>query len=354
MTSQRFMNRRDFLQPRSLAGTISRALSFLGEVRTTQESNHTPEDAALVRFNRRAMGTIFEIIFPITTPWAADAAASALDEIDRLENQMTVYRDDSEVSRINRLAGQGPIPVQQKLFELLQFAEELTCATEGAFDIAVGALIKAWGFYRRSGHVPSSEEGAKVIAHSGMSHVVLDSKNKTITLDRGVEINLGSIGKGFALDRAADVLCSHWGIKSALLHGGHSSLLAMGNPPKSDSGWPVGILDPTDTSRRRCILKLRNRAMGTSAATFQNLEYNGRRLGHILDPRTGWPAEGVLSASVTAPSAAVADGLATAFFVMGAERTAQYCAKHPDIGAVLLMPEASEPVVLGRAHNELS
>src|SRR5262249_38756536 len=119
-------------------------------------------------------------------------------------------------------------------------------------------------------------------------------------------------------------------------------------------GWPVGIRHPRRPDCRLAVLRLRDRAVGTSAATFQNLEYNGRKLGHILDPRTGWPAEGVASASAIAPTAAEADAPATAFFILGVAQTWAYCESHPAIGALLLPAgEDAQPVVLGLAPHEI-
>jgi thiamine biosynthesis lipoprotein len=140
----------------------------------------------------------------------------------------------------------------------------------------------------------------------------------------------------------------------ALLHGGHSSVYALGSMPGDKRGWPVGIRHPWRADRRLAVLRLRDRAVGTSAATFQHLEYNGRKLGHILDPRTGWPAEGLASASAIAPTAAEADALATAFFILGVDQTREYCKAHPGVGALLLSAgDDAEPVVLGLAPHEI-
>src|SRR5439155_20560385 len=118
------------------------------------------------------------------------------------------------------------------------------------------------------------------------------------------------IGKGYALDCAADLLRDEWGISNGLLHGGHSSVYAMGTEPGDPHGWTVGLKDPWRPARRLALLRLRDRALGTSAATFRHLEYNGRKLGHILDPPTGWPGEEMASGSVGAPTAAEAAALA--------------------------------------------
>jgi thiamine biosynthesis lipoprotein len=231
----------------------------------------------------------------------------------------------------------------------LTLAARITAETGGAYDITTGTLTKAWGFYRRSGRVPSDAERAEVMTCVGMRHVVLDPERRTAQYLRpGLEINLGSIGKGYALDRVAGLLRDGWGLRAALLHGGSSSVYAIGAEPGNPRGWAVGIRHPWDPERRLAVVRLRDRGLGTSAATFQHLEYNGRKLGHILDPRTGWPAEGMASVSVVAPTAAEADALATAFFVLGVEKSCEYCAAHPTIGAVLV-PEGddTDPVVIG-------
>src|SRR5262249_10950742 len=153
--------------------------------------------------------------------------------------------------RINRLASEAPQHVEEHLFGLLSLAERLTRETEGAFDVAVGAMIKAWGFYRRRGRGPSPGERAEGRKKSGMQHVVLDPEKRTIHVRRtGLEINLGSIGKGYALERVARVLRGQWRITTAMLHGGHSSVLAMGSQPGTRDGWPVGILHPQQRDRR--------------------------------------------------------------------------------------------------------
>jgi thiamine biosynthesis lipoprotein len=300
------------------------------------------------------MATTFEVCIPFGTVGALAAAQSALDLIDDLEAQMSVYRTDSDVSRINRLAASGPVPVESHLFSLLARAARITAETQGAFDITAGPLIKCWGFYSRSHRIPSALERAEALGRVGMSNVLLDSDRQRIQYRReGVEINLGSIGKGHALDRAAEILRQNRDLQSALLHGGHSSVYALRAGP-GDDGWRVGIRHPWRPGERLAIVRLCDRALATSAATFQHLEHEGRKLGHILDPRTGWPAEGMASASVVAPSAAEADALATAFFVLGVEPAREYCAGHSDVGAVLLLAGESMPVVLGLTSDQVA
>jgi thiamine biosynthesis lipoprotein len=340
------MNRRDFLDPRRIARTAAPLCDALNT-----DAQSTDAGPVHLRFARRAMATTFEVILPFATPDAHLLAMDALDEIDRLEEQLSVYRDSSEVSRLNARAARHPVPVEPGLFELLALAKRLHEETGGAHDVAVGALIKAWGFYRRQGCVPSEPERAAVRERAGMQHVRLDPQRQTVAYDRvGLELNLGSIGKGYALDRAAALV----GARDVLVHGGHSSVLARGSEAPGRDGWAVGLLDPHRPGSRRAVLRLRNRGLGTSAITHQHFVHEGKQLGHLLDPRTGWPASGVDSATATAPTAAEADSLATAFFILGTAGTEAYCATHPEIGAVLITADSpGRLLVLGRAVGEL-
>ncbi len=350
-------NRRQFLRSRRLAEAAGFALDVLDSEEMPPRRG-LPQAAGLLSVARRAMACLFEILVPAETSNALDAATAALDAIDRLEDQLTVYRDTSEVSRLNALAAHAPVPVEEGLFDLLALAARLTEETEGAFDITAGALIKCWGFFKGPRRVPPADELESARQHVGMRHVVLDSKKRSIRLLRpGLEINLGSIGKGYAIDRIARLLKDAWRILSALLHGGFSSVYALGTPPHDPRGWSVGVCDPRNPNYRLGAIRLKDRALGTSAATFQHLEHQGRRLGHILDPRTGWPAEGMLSASVAAPNAAEADALTTAFFIHGVEWAKVYCEKHPEVGAMLVPQpppgERAVPVLLGRIDGEI-
>lgn len=348
------MNRRDFLHPRNLLGPARHALAAADVLQSAgSDSDDVSSESVILRFARRAMATIFEVLLPFGLTGAQEMAHAALDRIDSLEDQLSVYREESEVSRLNRLAVESPIPVAENLFDLLVLSRELHRQTEGAFDIAIGALIKTWGFYHRAGRVPGDAELAAARGRIGMEHIRLDPSARTVAFDRaGMEINLGSIGKGFALDVAGRDLRRQWRCRDALLHGGHSSILAIGDEPGSADGWAVGLLDPVQRDARLAILRLKNRALSTSAATFQSLEHQGKKLPHLLDPRTAWPAEGMLQASVTAPSAAVADALATAFFILGVEKSRAYCDTHPEVGAVLV-PSDGPLTVLGRCRGEM-
>jgi thiamine biosynthesis lipoprotein len=338
-------SRREFLSGRPIASAVSELAGQSGLLEGLSGSapaaaHPRTRSGSLITVSRRAMACLFEVAVPALFPEAVDAAAAALDEIEQLEDQMTVYRDDSELSRINLLAAATPLPVEERLFHLLQTALRLHRETAGAFDIAAGALVKAWGFFRGPKRVPGPTELAKVLQVVGSRYVTLDPDRKTIAFERpGVELNLGAIGKGYALDRAAELLRQQWGISSAMLHGGLSSVYALGpstDPWHGHRGWLVGIRHPFQPERRVAQAYLCDMALGTSGSSQQCFAGEGRRFGHILDPRTGWPAAERDCVSVIAPTAAEADALSTALFILGPEQVREYCERHPEIGAVLV------------------
>jgi FAD:protein FMN transferase len=337
------MNRRDLIDPRHVAHVAGQVLAAF------DDAPDTPDEVAVVRLGWRAMATGWQILLPYADA-PLDAAREAFELLDELEDQLTVYRDHSEVSRLNRLAASQPVRLEPRLFDLLTLAQQITRDTDGAFDVAAGALIKAWGFFRGPKRVPPEGERREVMERVGMRLVELDPALQTARFLRdGVEINLGAIGKGYALDRMAEALAK---IPAALLHGGSSSVYAKGDPHGGRRGWRVRLRHPWLPGRTVAEVWLRDRALGTSAATFQYLEHEGKKLGHVLDPRTGWPASGVASASVVAPSAAVADALSTAFYVGGIDLARRYCEARPEVGAVLLLEGEREPVVLNLSPGE--
>ena len=335
----RFSTRREFLTGRAVVERLRAAVE--GDARVLDEPGATPY---LVQVQRPAMACTFAVWLNAGQyPQATPAALEALDLVEALEAQLTVYRDSSEVSQINACACDEPIEVEPGLFVLLQRAVELWRETSGAYDVAAGRLTKAWGFYRRQGTIPDEAALAAAREASGSAHVTLDPTARTIRFTRpGVELNLGSIGKGYALDRC-DVFLRERGVHDFLWHGGQSSVWARGSSAEQvarGGGWKVGVRHPIQPDVRLGSLILRDQALATSGASVQFFRHQGKRYGHILDPRTGWPAEGMFSTTVVAPTAAEADALATAFYVLGVEAALDYCSRRPEIGAVLVYPSA--------------
>lgn len=197
-----------------------------------------PRGIGLIRAHRPAMGSYFEIRLPATTPGGVELAYCALDLVDALEAQLTVYRDDSELSRLNNTAHFGPIEVEPCLYELLQVATALSHETAGAYDVASGALSEAWGFVKGPKRVPDPAVLTDARARTGSHHLRLDPERRTVAFDRaGVRINLGSIGKGYAIDRAVEILAAHWwptscwctaGVPASMRWARHREILAAG------------------------------------------------------------------------------------------------------------------------------
>jgi FAD:protein FMN transferase len=303
-------------------------------------------EAYWLHVSRTAMACRFEITLPHTAQAGVRAASATLDEVARFEQQLTVFRSDSEVSAINQHAATEALPVEPALFALLSSCQQLARATAGAFDITAGPLSRCWGFLRRQGRIPTPEEIEQARLCVGSEKLLLEAETKTIRFARpGVEINLGSIGKGYALDRVAEQMRGE--MRTALLSAGSSSMRALGRGERGQ-GWTVGIRHPRKLNQRLAVLRLRDVALATSGSEEQFFEHEGQRYGHIIDPRTGWPADGVAGVTVVASSAAVADALATAFYVGGRAMAEDYCAAHPGTLAVLLERDAEQPLVIGR------
>jgi FAD:protein FMN transferase len=307
--------------------------------------------ADIIRASRTAMGSYFEVRLPACAPGAAGLATRALDVIEELESQLTIYRDDSEVSRLNATAHNGPVEVEPRLFRLLVTAVTIGSATGGSYDVTSGALSLAWGFVKGPKRVPEPEDLADARARTGQDHITLDRERTTVAFDRpGIVINLGSIGKGYAIDRAVDLIRAYWWPTPALVHGGRSSLYALGSPPGTVGGrWQVAVRNPFVPEKTLGVLHLRNRGLGTSGAAYQQFEVEGRVYGHIIDPRSGEPALGPASVTVLAPTAAEADALSTAFYLLGPDATAAYVEKHAGVAALLVTegPSPAAPKVLG-------
>jgi thiamine biosynthesis lipoprotein len=347
MSAQHKSTRRQFLQGRAAVNALQ-ALVEAGDPPTNPSAptsaiaSLSAAPTYLMQISRRAMATDFEIYLNAGRDGReTEAALQALDLVEQLEGQMTVYQSQSEVMDVNRRAADGPVAVEGRLFQILQLAVQLSQETGGAFDLTAGPLSRTWGFYRREGQVPDAESLQQAMARVGYRWLELDDQHHTIRfLQRGVEINLNAIGKGYAVDRCGEVL-REAGVEDFLIHGGQSSVLAGGSRAGGESGtrgWSVALRHPLKPAQRLAEIWLRDRALGTSGSGVQFFHHQGRRYGHVLDPRTGWPTEGVLSATVLAPTAALADAVSTACFVLGPEGTADYCRNHPEVAAILVCP----------------
>jgi thiamine biosynthesis lipoprotein len=274
------------------------------------------------RFAHEAMGTIFEVLIAGQEPsYAAQAAEAAFREVDRLEGLFSRFNATSEIAQIGRLRQGQSLRICPDTFECLGIAERIQRETAGAFDI---------NFRRPEG--PSERPDYELIeAESGFGIQIRPSFLARAAA--GLDLDLGAIGKGFALDKAASIL-SDWSVDRFLIHGGTSSALALGDAPglgQGEEGWPVGVGGTWEFPHVPKRVLLSGRALGGSGT-----EVKGR---HIRDPRTGRPAEGHLAAWVSHPSAAVSDALSTAFMSMSGKEARRYCNRNTDVWVLLVTPK---------------
>jgi len=274
------------------------------------------------------MATTFEVVIEHKDArYAKQTALAAFGELDRLDAELSRFIENSDVSRISSLAQGESACVGLDTFECLTVAEKLCHQTDGAFDVTLGPVLKCWLAEDGSPRQPSKQQLDLAREHVGMDLLRLDEGDHSVqALKAPVHIDLGGIGKGYAVDRMADVL-GEWSITTALIHAGHSSVLALA-APRQMKGWPVelgGIERSTDAPR---TLYLKNRALGGSSV---------RNRQHIVDPRTAEPVVGAVCAWAGASDAATADALSTAFMVMTPDQISRFCTDHPSIGAMVML-----------------
>jgi FAD:protein FMN transferase len=237
------------------------------------------------------------------------AISAAFDEVKRIDGLMSLHRADSELSRLN---ARSIKVVSEELFHVLAKAQEISRLTEGSFDVTIRPVAEAWGFVDKHYHVPSQAELAVALSKVGYRFVRLDPARRSVEFTReGVTIDLGGIAKGYAVDCAIEKLRS-MGISNAMVRAG-GDLRVLGE-------WPVQIEDPEKRGERTTIT-LSDAAISTSGNYENYFKVDGKRYGHILNPRTGMPVENVVACTVTAPTCMESDALATALFVYGPEKT---------------------------------
>jgi len=287
----------------------------------------------------QAMATRFELVLHGENATRLRAAGeAALREVERLEARLSLYRPTSEIALVNALAARESVRVSPPVFALLQHARQLQRESGGAFDITVAPLVRCWGFMHGKGRLPEPAEIEEARGRSGMAHVILDEKNYSVRFDRdGVMIDLGAIGKGHAIDCAAEIL-REAGVTSALLHGGTSTVYGIGAPPEAD-GWKIAIGPPPDQPPRAATVMLRDNALSVSAVWGKCFEVDGKKYGHVIDPRTGRPVNNAVQAAVMLPSATETDALSTALLVMGLEGHEAISGLRPDMRTLVVGPE---------------
>jgi thiamine biosynthesis lipoprotein len=285
------------------------------------------------RFSHEAMATTFEVIvLHDDARYAQQAAWAAFNELDRLEAELSRFIENSDISRINNLAPKESLKVGLDAFECLKLGARIYAETNGAFDITIGPLMVCWLGEDKKTRTPSKKQLNLARERTGIHLLKLDEAKHTVQVLSGpVQIDLGGIGKGYAVDRMAEML-HDWSIDIALIHGGYSSALAM-NAPSGKKGWPLTLSNPLNRNQTLAGLHLQGRALSGS----------GLQQGqHIIDPRTAQPVKGKRAAWACAPDAATADALSTAFMVMTPDEVKKYCSNHPGTLAMIVLEDRDE------------
>ena len=300
--------------------------------------------AALELFvqSRNAMGTVFTIyLYVRSEPEAQALFESAFDEIERLDETLSNYRESSELSRINRLAAHQAVTTDPEVFSLLETAVDFSRRSDAAFDITVGPLMRAWGFFRGNGHRPSEDELRLARETVGFHNLLLHAPARTVRFAvPSLELDFGAIGKGYAVDCVAAVLVEA-GVESGFIDAGSSTVYAMGAPP-GKNGWKVRLPDPQARSQTLSSVTLRDQSLSTSGNYEQFFEIEGRRYCHIMDPRTATPVQGILQTTLIATDSTTTDALSNAMFVLGPEAGSKLLASVPDSRGLWIL-DAPEP-----------
>jgi len=246
------------------------------------------------------------------------AVEAGFDEVRRLDELISNYKPRSEWSLVNREAAERPVRVSVEVFNLISACLAYSRKSNGAFDITVGPLVRTWGFYKGSGRLPHRAEVRRALAQTGYTNVILDKENLTVRFAKpGVELDPGGIGKGYAVDRIAGIL-RDMGIRAAMVSAGGSSIYGIGAPPGAP-GWQVKIRHPLRPSETVAEVVLRDNSMSTSGTSEKFFYSGGVRYSHIFDPRTGYPAPGMLSVSVVAPRTIDSEAWTKPSFILGRE-----------------------------------
>ena len=271
-----------------------------------------------------AMGSAYSVVvYGEDRTRMEEAVDAAFEEVHRLDEMLSNYKPASELSEINRKAAEQPVPVTQEMFDLLAACVEYSRASEGAFDISVGPLMKVWGFYKGTGRLPHRAEVRGALEKVGYRNILLDAANRSVRFAKaGVELDPGGIGKGYAVDRMVEVL-KQYGIQTALVSASGSSIYGLGAPP-GEKGWKVQIRDPKDERKTVADVYLKDESMSTSGSYEKFFRAEGRIYSHIMDPRTGWPAQGVLSVSAVTPRTIDSEAWTKPLFVNGRAWAAQH------------------------------
>ncbi|BFM45458.1 FAD:protein FMN transferase [Flavobacterium sp. CFS9] len=281
------------------------------------------------------MGGRFDISIVAKDSLTAEQSINeVIAEITRIENLISDWKSDSQVSEVNQNAGIRPVKVDREVFELTQRALQFSEATKGGFDISFAAMDRIWKFDGSMTEMPSAEAIKKSVEKVGYKNIILDSIQSTIFLKlKGMKIGFGALGEGYATDKCRNMMLAK-GIKAGIVNGS-GDMTAWGRQPNGKD-WNIGMTNPFHPDTLFAVVPLNDGAVTTSGSYEKFVVFNGKRYSHIINPATGYPATGLCSVSVFGPNAETANGLSTSLMVLGQKAGLLLLKKYPDYSCVMI------------------
>ncbi|OHB97301.1 MAG: hypothetical protein A2Z58_02770 [Planctomycetes bacterium RIFCSPHIGHO2_12_42_15] len=285
------------------------------------------------------MGTFAEVsIYSSDEKTAGKAIEGALDEMERMDRIMSNYKNDSELSKVNKKAAKSPVPCNAELLDVIEQSQYYSELSGGAFDITVSPIVALWGFFSEKGHVPPDKEIERLLPAVSYKNIVIDRGNNpkkpgTVFLkNMKTQIDLGAIGKGYAVDKALEII-RKCGIDNGCINLG-GNIYVLGTP-FGKNAWKIGVQHPRDGNEILGYLELENEATATSGDYERFFEFKGKRYSHIINPQTGRPVSGTIATTIVAPTGTAVDALSTIVFVLGHEKGMELIKKIPNADAMI-------------------
>jgi len=307
-------------------------------------------DIKLLKQTRMIMGTFAEVsIYSNDEKTAGMAIEESLDEMERMDRIMSNYKKDSELSRLNKKAAKSPVPCNGELLDVIEQSQYYSELSGGAFDITVSPIVALWGFFREKGHVPPDKEIEKVLPAVSYKNIVVNKSNDTkkpaaISFkNTQTQIDLGAIGKGYAVDKALEII-RKYGISNGCINLG-GNIYVLGTPPGKNA-WKIGVQHPRNSGEILGYLELKNEATATSGDYERFFEFNGKRYSHIINPQTGRPVSGTIATTIVAPTSTEVDALSTSVFVLGHEKGMELIKKIPNAEAMIAYEEKDGKIAI--------
>jgi thiamine biosynthesis lipoprotein len=298
-------------------------------------SSLSPKAQVLRKRTTLLMGGRFDISIVAKDAVSAEKNIdTVIAEISRIENLISDWKSDSQVSAVNRNAGIEPVKVDPELFALTERAIQLSLATKGAFDISFAAMDKIWKFDGSMTEMPSPETIKKSVEKVGFANILLNKENSTIFLKlKGMKIGFGALGEGYATDRCREMMLAR-GIRAGIVNAS-GDMSTWGKQPDGKD-WTVGITNPMKEDMVFAIVPMKKSAVVTSGSYRKFVEFNGKRYSHIINPATGYPATGLISVTVFGPSAELANGLSTSVMVLGKDAGRALIKNYPAYSFIMI------------------